>query len=105
MRRRKELERIFALMANARLMGLPLMPPFCDLRLLPYLTPSLLYWHRMKAFYYELEGADLKHLGHWPWSVTMSMPDRAALTEHLELAPAMFRNVINRMPTLKWSQP
>jgi hypothetical protein len=64
MRRRKELERIFALMANARLMGLPLMPPFCDLRLLPYLTPSLLYWHRMKAFYYELEGADLKHLGH-----------------------------------------
>lgn len=61
---RKELERIFALMANARLMGLPLMPPVYGLRLLPYLMPSLLYWRRMRVFGHELEGVDLKHLGH-----------------------------------------
>lgn len=62
--RRRELEHIFMLMATARLMGLPLMPPWFALRLLPYLTPNLLYWRRMTAFDRELEGVDLKHLGH-----------------------------------------
>lgn len=62
--RRAEMERIFALMTSARLMGLPLMPPLYGLRLLPYLTPDLLYWRRMTVFHRELEGADLKHLGH-----------------------------------------
>lgn len=62
--RRKELERIFALLTSARLLGLPLMPPEYDLRLLPYLLPNLLYWRRMTPFQRELEGADLRHLGH-----------------------------------------
>jgi hypothetical protein len=63
-RKGKELERLFALIASARLHGLPILPPVYELKLLPYLTPSLLNWRRMSAFYRVLEGADLKHIGH-----------------------------------------
>ncbi|MGD2026568.1 MAG: hypothetical protein PVI99_02025 [Anaerolineales bacterium] len=63
-RKGAELERIFALTASARLMGLPVLPPVYELKLLPYLTPSLLNWRRISAFSGALEHADLKHLGH-----------------------------------------
>lgn len=62
--RRREVERMFALLTGARLLGLPLMPPEGSLRLLPYFVPSLLYWRRMTGFDREMEGADLRHLGH-----------------------------------------
>lgn len=64
LRMRKELERIFALESGARFLGLPLLPGVYSLRMLPYLVPNLLYWKRMTGFDRELEGADLKHLGH-----------------------------------------
>ena len=64
MQQRAELERIFALLVNTELLGLPLLPPPCRLNLLPYLLPNLLYWRRMSIFDRELDGADLRHLGH-----------------------------------------
>lgn len=63
-RKGKELEHMFALIASARLVGLPLIPPVYELKLLPYLTPLLLNWRRISAFHQVLEHADLKHLGH-----------------------------------------
>lgn len=64
LRQRQELERIFALESGSRLLGLPLLPGVYRLKLLPYLVPNLLYWRRLTIFDRELEGADLKHLGH-----------------------------------------
>lgn len=64
LRKNKELEQLFALITTARLLGLPIIPPVYELKLLPYLTPSLLNWRRMTMFSRVLEGADLKHIGH-----------------------------------------
>jgi len=64
LQQRAEMERIFALMLNAQLLGLPLLPPDHSLDLLPYLIPNLLYWRRMTAFDREMGEADLRHLGH-----------------------------------------
>lgn len=63
-RRRTEMERVFALMLNAELLGLPLLPPHYLLRFLPYEIPILLSWRRMTSFDRELQWADLRHLGH-----------------------------------------
>ncbi len=63
-RRRYELERLFGLMTSASLMGLPCIPATTELRLLPYMMPSLLAWRRMTIFSGELEGVDLRHIGH-----------------------------------------
>ena len=62
--RRAEMERLFALMLNAELLGLPLLPPLYRIRFLPYERPNLLSWRRMSSFDRELQWADLRHLGH-----------------------------------------
>lgn len=65
LKRRAELERIFMLLVEGHLIGLPFLPPFSGLRLLPYLVPQILYWRRRLALWDEaLETADLRHLGH-----------------------------------------
>ena len=64
LRRRQERERLFAMLVSARMMGVPCMPASHELRLLPYLVPSLLYWKRLTLFSGELEGVDLRHIGH-----------------------------------------
>lgn len=62
--RRAEMERVFALMLNAELLGLPLLPPPYIIAFLPYEIPNLLSWRRMTSFERELQWADLRHLGH-----------------------------------------
>ncbi|MFQ5944380.1 MAG: hypothetical protein ACE5JF_12590, partial [Anaerolineales bacterium] len=60
-----EIERLFVLMTGADLIGLPLFPPRFKLQLLPFLMPQILYWRRRLALWDEdLEGLDLKHIGH-----------------------------------------
>jgi hypothetical protein len=63
-RRRTEMERLFALMLSAELLGLPLLPPYYLLRFLPFELPVLLSWRRLSAFERELQWADLRHIGH-----------------------------------------
>ncbi len=63
-RKSKEFESMFALLTTTRLLGMPIIPPIYELKLLPYLTPSLLNWRRITAFHEAIQGADLKHLGH-----------------------------------------
>jgi hypothetical protein len=65
LKRRTELERVFMLMTTSDLMGIPLSPPPSGLRLLPFLVPQILYWRRRLALWDdELEGLDLKFMGH-----------------------------------------
>lgn len=65
LKRQAELERIFILMTIGDLKGISLSPPPNGLRLLPFLVPQIMYWRRRLALWdEELEGADLKHLGH-----------------------------------------
>ena len=64
LKRRQEMERLFVVIASARINGLPFMPASSELRLLPYFIPSFLYWRRLTIFSHELEGVDLRHIGH-----------------------------------------
>jgi hypothetical protein len=64
LRRRQEMERLFVVIASAGMRGLPCMPASSELRLLPYFIPSFLYWRRLTIFSHELEGVDLRHIGH-----------------------------------------
>ena len=43
---RREQERLFTLMVYGDLLGIPLLPPYYTLRLLPYMVPSLENWRR-----------------------------------------------------------
>lgn len=45
-RSRSEVERLFVLVTFGDLIGLPLLPPYYTLRLLPYVVPSLNRWKR-----------------------------------------------------------
>jgi hypothetical protein len=52
-------------MTAGDLMGISLSPPPNGLRLLPFLVPQIMHWRRRLALWdEEMEGADLKHLGH-----------------------------------------
>jgi hypothetical protein len=43
---RNEQDRLFTLMVFGDLLGIPLLPPFYTLRLLPYIVPTLTSWQR-----------------------------------------------------------
>ncbi len=43
---RNEQERLFTLIVYGDLLGVPILPPYYTLRLLPYLVPSLENWRR-----------------------------------------------------------
>jgi len=45
-RRRGELERLFVLITFGDIIGLPILPPYYTLRLLPYVVPVLNRWKR-----------------------------------------------------------
>jgi hypothetical protein len=45
-RQRGEVERLFVLVTFGDLLGLPLLPPYYTLRLLPYVVPALGRWKR-----------------------------------------------------------
>jgi hypothetical protein len=45
-RERGNLDRLFMLVVFGDLVGLPLLPPYHSLRLLPYIIPSLRKWKR-----------------------------------------------------------
>lgn len=46
MRTRANLENLFILVTLGDLIGLPIMPPYYSLRLLPYVVPNLVTWKR-----------------------------------------------------------
>jgi hypothetical protein len=46
MRERNALERLFMLVVFGDLVGLPIMPPYYSMRLLPYVVPLLRTWKR-----------------------------------------------------------
>jgi len=43
---RGELERMFVLIAFGDLLGVPILPPYYTLRLLPYIVPQIERWRR-----------------------------------------------------------
>ena len=45
-RERGHLERLFMLMVFGDIIGLPLLPPYYSMRLLPYIVPSIRTWKR-----------------------------------------------------------
>ena len=45
-RERGDLDHLFMLVVFGDLVGLPLLPPYYSMRLLPYITPSLETWKR-----------------------------------------------------------
>jgi hypothetical protein len=45
-RERCEVERLFVLIAFGDLVGLPILPPYYTLRLLPYVIPTINLWKR-----------------------------------------------------------
>ncbi len=64
-RRRNETERLFVLLTESHLLGVPLLPPQERLLFLPYTIPNILAWKRRLHLWDDsLEMADLKHIGH-----------------------------------------
>ena len=59
-RSRGEVERLFVLITFGDLIGLPLLPPYYTLRLLPYIVPSLNRWKR--SLLRERDWTDLTEL-------------------------------------------
>ncbi|MGQ9492337.1 MAG: hypothetical protein ACUVR2_01060 [Anaerolineae bacterium] len=45
-RQREEIEQLFMLITLGDLVGLPILPPYYTLRLLPYLVPQINRWKR-----------------------------------------------------------
>ena len=45
-RERGEVERLFVLITFGDIMGLPILPPYYTLRLLPYIVPTINRWKR-----------------------------------------------------------
>jgi len=43
---RREEERLFTLLVYGEMLGIPILPPYYALRLLPFLVPSLANWRR-----------------------------------------------------------
>jgi hypothetical protein len=59
-RERAEAEMLFLLIAFGDLLGLPLLPPYYSLRLLPFILPGLQRWKR--AMLRERDWTDLINL-------------------------------------------
>ncbi len=45
-RQRADLEHLFVLISFGDLIGVPILPPYYNLRLLPYITPLIANWRR-----------------------------------------------------------
>ena len=56
---RGDLDRLFMLIAFGDLVGIPILPPYYSLRLLPYILPTMQRWKRS-----VLRERDLTDLGH-----------------------------------------
>jgi hypothetical protein len=59
-RQRGEVEQLFVLITFGDLIGLPILPPYYTLRLLPYVVPSLNRWKR--SLLRERDWTDLAEL-------------------------------------------
>lgn len=59
-RERAEVEQLFALVAFGDLLGLPILPPYYTLRLLPHVLPALGRWKR--SLHRERDWTDLAGL-------------------------------------------
>ena len=58
-RRRGEVERLFVLITFGDIIGLPILPPYYTLRLLPYIVPTINRWKR--SLLRERDLTDLIH--------------------------------------------
>ena len=59
-RKRGEMERLFALIVFGDLLGLPVLPPYYTLRLVPYIVPTVNRWKR--SLLRERDWTDLQEL-------------------------------------------
>jgi hypothetical protein len=59
-RKRGEMEHLFALIAFGDIVGLPILPPYYTLRLLPYVVPMINRWKR--SMLRERDWTDLTEL-------------------------------------------
>lgn len=59
-RERAEVERLFVLVSFGDLVGLPILPPYYTLRLLPYVVPAIQGWKR--SLLRERDWSDLADL-------------------------------------------
>lgn len=59
-RERGEIERLFVLITFGDLVGLPILPPYYTLRLLPYVVPAINRWKR--SLLRERDWTDLTEL-------------------------------------------
>jgi hypothetical protein len=59
-RERGEMERLFALIAFGDIFGLPILPPYYSIRLLPYVVPMINRWKR--SLLRERDWTDLTEL-------------------------------------------
>jgi hypothetical protein len=59
-RKRGEMERLFALITFGDILGLPILPPYHSLRLLPYAVPMINRWKR--SMLRERDWTDLTEL-------------------------------------------
>jgi hypothetical protein len=61
-RMRAHMERLFILITVGDLIGVPILPPYYSLRLLPYLVPHIATWKRQvlrERDFVDAEGLDL----------------------------------------------
>ena len=58
-RKRGEVERLFVLIAFGDIVGVPILPPYYTLRLLPYIIPTINRWKR--SLLRERDLTDLIH--------------------------------------------
>ncbi len=62
LRMRADMETLFILITLGDLIGVPILPPYYSLRLLPYLTPQISTWKRQvlrERDFLEAQGLDL----------------------------------------------
>ena len=60
LRTRASMEHLFILITMGDLLGIPILPPYYGLRLLPYVTPQIATWKRRCSREREL-GSDHEH--------------------------------------------
>ena len=58
-RKRGEIERLFVLITFGDIVGIPILPPYYTLRLLPYIVPTINRWKR--SLLRERDLTDLIH--------------------------------------------
>src|SRR3989442_15308214 len=65
-RTRASMEHLFILITMGDLLGVPILPPYYSLRLMPYVVPQISTWKRRMLREKDLTDAMAKTSGRWP---------------------------------------